>query len=123
MQTGAPNADLNEIQFLSRREFQQMAPSILQLEITRLTKVIERLSEGTDVHNSLVRARFELVQFVLALQRASIDSREATLADHLRVAILNLVALPEGLDAETRTTCRYVLERLDYLEARIALIY
>ena len=123
MRTGTFNADFNEIQFLSRREFQDMAPSILQLEITRLTKLIEHPSVGTDVHNCLVRARFELVQFVLGLQEADIDPREGTLADHLRVAILNLGALPEGLDAETRMTCRYVLERLDFLEARIALIY
>ena len=56
------NDNWNELQFLSWREFEQMAPSILQLEVTRLGKVMQSQIDDTDFHNRLVRARFSLQQ-------------------------------------------------------------
>lgn len=123
MTTKTPNLNWNEIQFLSWKEFQQMAPSILQLEITRIGKVIRSFPDDTDFHNSLVRARFELKQFVSCLKQAKKDSFEETCAPHLRAAIMSMSVQSPPTDLQTRETCGYVLDRLNYINHRISLIY
>ena len=69
------NDNWNELQFLSWTEFKQMAPSILQLEVTRLGKVMHDQIDDTDFHNSLVRARFSLRQFIGGIQHAESTAR------------------------------------------------
>ena len=123
MAAKTPNLSWNEIQFLSWSEFQQMAPSILQLEITRIGKVIRSFPADTDFHNGLVRARFELKQFVACLGQAEKDSFGETCAPHLRKAIMSMSVQPPGLDLQTREKCAYVLDRLNYINHRISLIY
>ena len=117
------NINWNEIQFLSGSEFRQMAPSILQLEITRLGKCIRSCPEGSDFNTGLVRARFELTQFIACLKRAQKDSLQRICVPHLQVAIMNLSIQPTDLDLQTKETCRYVLDRLTYVHHRIRLIY
>lgn len=123
MPSEAPNLGWNELQFLSWSEFRHMAPSIVQLEITRLGGMIGRFSEDPDFHNALVWARFELNQFVAGLRQSEREPPDVALAAHLRVAIINIAAMPEHLDVQTKETCKYVLDRLNYLHARIFLTY
>jgi len=123
MNAGAPKIDWNELQFLSWGEFKQMTPSILGLEVTRLGKVIQSFSEDTEFHNSLVRARYSLEQFIACLSHARKETVEDTCAGHLREAIMHASFQSEGLDEATRNTCRYILDRLNYVYKRIALIY
>ena len=123
MTAKTPNINWNEIQFLSWNEFQQMAPSILQLEITRIGKVILSFPDDTEFHNGLVRARFELRQFVECLGQANKDSFEETCAPHLRAAIMSMSVQTLPIDLQTRETCGYVLDRLNYINHRISLIY
>jgi len=113
----------NELQFLSWGEFRQMAPSILQLEVTRLGKLMEGLVPGTDFHTSLVRARFALRRFIACIEHTEKDNVEARCGEHLRSAIMNISLQPEDLDDESRFTCSYVLDRLNYVLQRIRLIY
>ncbi len=119
----APRIDLNELQYLSWSEFKQTAPAILQLEITRLGKIIQAFPGDTGFHNSLVRARFALKQFIEDLEQAKTDSPPVACAEHLRVAIMNISFQPEGLDAQTKETCRYIFDRLSYVYHRIGHIY
>jgi hypothetical protein len=119
----APRISLNELHYLSWGEFKQTAPAILRLEITRLGKIIQAFPGDTDFHNSLVRARFALKQFIEGLEQAKTDSPSATCTEHLHVAIMNISYQPEGLDAQTKKTCSYIFDRLSYVYHRIAHIY
>ncbi len=123
MQANAPNPNWNEIQFLSWKEFQQMAPSILQLEVTRLGGLIRALQDDTEFHNRLVRARFALKEFIRCVETAQKDTVEQSCAGRLQTAIANISFQPEGLDGDTQETCRYILDRLNYVHHRIPLIY
>lgn len=117
----------NELQFLSWTEFQQMAPSIVQLEITRLGKLIpsslKKADEQTEFHNTIVRARFALQQFVACLATASKDTLDERCAGHLRTAIMTLSFPVKTANASQRDECRYVLNRLNHVYDRIFLIY
>jgi hypothetical protein len=117
------NDNWNEIQFLSWREFEQMAPSILQLEVTRLGKVMQSQIDNTDFHNHLVRARFSLRQFIEAIRKSDGETLDDSCLEHLRKAIMSVSAQPPDLDAKTAATCGYVLTRLNYVYNRIDLIY
>lgn len=117
------NDNWNELQFLSRREFEQMAPSILQLEVTRLGKIMQTQIDRTDFHNSLVRARFSLQQFIEGVRKAKGQPLDDTCLTHLRNAIMSVSVPPPDMDEKTAATCGYVLDRLNYVYNRIGLIY
>jgi hypothetical protein len=113
----------NEIQFLSWKEFRQMAPSILRLEITRLGELIDAAPpDALDVRNALVKARFEVQRFVACLENAEKESVDAC-ASHLQTALLALSFDEQALDPASRQTCAYILDRLTYVLNRIALVY
>jgi hypothetical protein len=120
---GAPSADWNEVQFLSWTECREMAPSILQLEITRLGTLLAAPAGHGEIRNSLVRARFEIQEFVSRLEQTTREMVEAACLPHLQVAIVSLSVLPDDIDEQTRATCGYVLDRLQYVHHRIRLLY
>lgn len=115
----------NELQFLSWSEFKQMAPTIIQLEITRLSRVIEQGRPGADAdfRNGLVRSRFALKQFIRCIERSAKDNVEDACAVYLRTAIMNISIHVDGLDRQTAQVCKYVLNRLNYVDYRIRLVY
>jgi len=113
----------NELEFLSWGEFQQMGPTILQLEITRLGTMIQSVIDDTDFYNRLVRARFALQQFNAALPKAEKTTAEQTCSAHLRTAIVNISFQPDDLDAESKRTCDYILDRLTKINDRMQLLY
>lgn len=113
----------NEIQFLSWLEFNQMAPSILRLEVRRLETLIRAGGHDVAVHNALVKARFEINRFITCLAHADRASLEAACAPHLHAALLALAFDPHALDAAARPTLAYVIDRLTYVLDRIGLIY
>ena len=117
------NDNWNELQFLSWREFEQMAPTILQLEVTRLGNVMQSQIDDTDFHNRLVRARFSLQQFIKGIRKAEGETLDDSCLEHLRSAIMSVSVQPPHLDAKTAETCGYVLDRLNYVYNRIDLIY
>lgn len=113
----------NEIQFLSWTEFRQMAPSILQLEVTRLGTLIDAAGGATDFRNALVKARFEMKQFIACVQQADKETVEATCAPHLQAALLTVSLVNANLDEKTTATLDYVIDRLTYFNDRIPFIY
>lgn len=98
-----------------------MAPSILRLEITRLGGLINATPpEALDVRNALVKARFEVQQFVACLENADPSTTKAC-ASHLQAALLALsFDEPEWIPRQTRA---YIIDRLTYVLDRIALVY
>jgi hypothetical protein len=113
----------NEIQYLSWGEFRQMAPTILQLEITRLETLMPVVQGNIDHYNALIRARFELKQCVARLEAADRASVEAACTPHLGRALLALSFAQDELDAAAAHTLRYIADRIQYIYHRIALIY
>ena len=113
----------NEIQFLSWEEFRQMAPSILQLEVTRLGGLIDAAGSATDFRNALVKARFEVKRFIACMQEAEKETIDAACALHLQTALLNVSLVNTGRDEKTTATLDYIIDRLKYVNDRIAFIY
>ncbi len=111
----------NEIQFLSWQEFRQMAPSILQLEVTRLGTLIDAAGGATDFRNAPVKARFEVKQFIACVHQTEKETVEEACVPHLQAALLT-VSLVNTNEATT-ATLNYVIDRLKYVNDRIALIY
>ena len=112
----------NEIQFLSWEEFRQMTPSILQLEVTRLGTLIDAAG-ATDYRNALVKARYEIKRFIACVRDAEKETVAEGCAPHLQTALLNVSLVNVNLDEKTTATLDYVMDRLKYVNDRIALIY
>lgn len=113
----------NEIEFLSWLEFKQMAPAIVQLEITRIGRMIDLFPLKTDFRNALVKARFDLKKFSDALQ----DLKRPPLPDpctgRLQSAIITLSLEDADANEDLLKALQYILDRLNYVYQRIDLIY
>jgi hypothetical protein len=118
-----PTPDWNELQFVSWDEFRRMAPSILQLEITRMDGLLPALGAHANSYNDVVRARFCVRQFVTCIEGAEKEHLEPDCAAHLHNAILSLSLPPDDLDAQALNTWRYVLGRLSDINRRLPLVY
>ncbi len=114
--------DWNELDFVDWDEFRRMAPSIIGLEIGRLDPLVAASIGDLDLHNPLVRVRFELKSFVATLAEATPETIGSPCAEHLRAALLALPLFPD-IDDATAATLRYIANRLTYVYDRIPLIY
>lgn len=113
----------NELQFVSWTEFQEMVPSIVQLEISRLERVIEEVRDQTELCTALMEARSELQEFSATLQEAEKETLEASCAPHLEAAMLTLSMKADEADGETAETLRYIVDRLNHVHDRMELTY
>ena len=113
----------NELEFISWRQFQQMAPSIIRLEITRLGGLIEAAGLKNDVRNDLVRVRFELRKFIVEVEGCADGRLSKATRERLDAAIVNLPLDQAGEDEEFRTSLAYILDRLRSIQKRIDYIY
>lgn len=107
----------NEIQYVPWSQFRQMVPSILGLEVLRLSRCINRSDPHADSRNELVQARFSLRQFIACVEKASqqeVDSCKPLLHSALLQVLPSAGQQPE-LD--------YVIDRLTYVHDRIPYIY
>lgn len=115
--------DWNELEFISWKEFQQMAPSILQLEITRISKLLQSFPSDTNFYNALVKVRFELKSFVECLEKTTQTQVESNCAAHLQNALICMPVAIQTIDPATRKILDYILDRIKYVNERIKLIY
>lgn len=116
-QLGARPHEWNELDFVGWKEFRRMAPAVISLEISRLDRVLASCEPASDEYNTLVQARFELRAFTRALE----NSDREGLAEKSRH--LNHALLAVSLLAEQSETLQYVVRRLDYVAARLRLVY
>jgi hypothetical protein len=123
MQLSSPERHWNELQFLSWREFTQMAPSIIQLEISRIGSIIDAPATHIDMRNVLVKSRFELRKFQECLQRAELPPLGDSCLAHLRTSILSLSIQDQIPDRKAAATLKYVCDRLISLLRRTDLIF
>lgn len=110
----------NEVDFVPWRSFRRMAPSILNLEVTRLGSLIGRPG-SLEFRNALVKSRYELATFIGILQEEGPPEKLDTV--HLTSAIVNLPLGYPGIDSETARTLAYILDRLQYVHNRIRFVY
>ena len=106
----------NEIQYVPWSQFRQMVPSILSLEVLRLSRCIDRIEPGAETRNELVQARFNLRQFISCVAEASQQSVDDC-TPLLHSALLQV--LPSAGQPELD----YVIDRLTYVHNRIPYIY
>ncbi|HEY5565592.1 MAG TPA: hypothetical protein VIL33_08375 [Rhodothermia bacterium] len=118
--TDGPAQGWNELGFVPWRSFQRMAPSILQLEVTRLGELISAAG-ALDIRNALVKSRYELTAFIAALEKEGSPDKLET--SRLQAAIVNLPLEYPGIDSETGETLAYILNRLQYVHNRIRFVY
>ncbi len=113
--------DWNELEFLSWKEFKQMGPSILQLEATRLEKLMRGAEDDLEAYNTYVKARFELKKFISCLETAKSEKLPESSLTHIRDAISSLSHVrPKSHAPET---VDYILDRLNYIFHRSGLVY
>lgn len=116
-------ADWNELEFVSWREFKQMAPPIAQLEISRLGKVIDASGDDLELRNSLVQARFALLQFVHGVSQAEAAPVPPDCIAQLETARLALNHARPQAPAAAMPTLDYVLDRVRFLQQRCRMVY
>ena len=123
MQLSNPRPHWNELEFLSWKEFKQMAPSIIQLEISRIGEIINARATPIDFRNALVRARFELRRLQECLRQADRPPLKDCCVAHLRTAIIGLSIQNHIQDKNAATTLKYVCDRLNSVLKKIDLIF
>ncbi len=123
MQLSNPKPHWNELEFLSWKEFKQMAPSIIQLEISRIGDIVNAPATDIDLCNVLVKVRFELRKFQECLQQANRPPLKDPCVAHLRTAIICLSIQDQIQDKKTATTVKYVFDRLNSVLKRTDLIF
>ena len=112
---------MNELEYISWKEFKKMAPSIIKLEINRIGKLINTLAPKSDIHNDLIKVRYELNQFIECLDQTISLPLSDSCTGHLCKAILNLST--EDASERISKTIHYILDRLNYVYGRINMIY
>ena len=120
MSSKKSHSDWNELEYISWNEFRKMAPSIIKLEISRIDSLLKEVQSETEIYNSLIKARYELNQFVACLERTKSPPLPASCRNHLSNAILNLSFGDKG---NLSSTNAYILDRLNYVHTRIGMIY
>ena len=111
--------NLNELHFMDRAEFLQMAPAVVRLEISRLTRLVALLDPGSEVHTAAVAARFRLGAFLEEIARAASSAGAVPSADSLEAAIVSLGVSESAADPDTRETLMYVADRLGYIATHV----
>jgi hypothetical protein len=113
----------NELEFLSWHQFHQMAPPIMQLEITRIGDLINRVGSDLEMRNALVKVRHELVQFIAAIEHCTDGRISETMKERLNSAIVNLPLDQVTPKGDIHESLRYILDRLRSIQTRIDYIY
>ncbi len=146
------NEHWNEIQFLSWNEFSRMAPSILKLEVTRMSALVHQAGGNIEFRNALVRSRFALQRFIDCIEQHGIeqhgieqhgivtgaeqcgnnpsgrdhsdrDDFAERCSKHLTEALMSLPPVHRDTDESMAHTLDYIADRLNDVYRRIPLIY
>jgi hypothetical protein len=115
--------DWNELEFTNLNDFKRMAPSIIQLEISRLGKIIGSLEATNSVHNLLVKARYDLTEFqkdVETLNENKVNNRHLS---KLYSALFCIASASKNSGKTIEDKINYVSDRLNDLLNKCKMIY
>ncbi len=113
----------NELEFVPWSQFHRMAPSILRLEISRLGDLIRSAGSDLEMRNALVRVRYELLEFLVAVERCEDGKISESATERLDLAIVHLPLDRATEDAKMHASLKYILDRLRSVKRRINFIY
>jgi len=117
------NKDWNELEFTNINDFKRMAPSIIQLEISRLSKIIDSFEASSSTHNLLVKTRYDLNEF----QKVVETFKEDKIDDHhlakLYSALFSIATAAENSDKTIKIKMDYIIDRLNDLLNKCKMIY
>ena len=100
-----------------------MAPSILQLEVSRIARLLHTVPLDLERHNALVRVRYAMNAFIECVESAEKETVREMCEPLLTQALMNVPEPDDSLDVETTRTIEYIVDRLTYVIHRIPLIY
>jgi len=113
----------NELEFVSWRQFRQMAPPIMRLEVTRIGELIGRAGSNHEMRNALVKVRYELLEFVVAVEHCTDGRISGRARERLDAAIVNVPLDQADSGGDMHASLAYVLDRLHSIQKRIDFIY
>ena len=100
-----------------------MAPSILQLEVTRLGRMMRDYDLELEVHNAFVKGRYELKKFVQILPELADKDIAQESIEPLGNAIMAVSFEHESIKGDVAEIQAYILDRLNDVYNRIKLVY
>ncbi len=113
----------NELHFINREEFANMAPTVLQLEVSRLTRLLPSFELGSDAYNSVIAARKGVAHLQTLIQEEMDETRVKECALELESAILCLSVSDRKTDPNSRRVLVYVADRLVYILGQLKHLY
>jgi len=115
--------DWNELEFTNWNDFRRMAPAIIQLEISRLGKIISSLKATNNTHNLLVKARFDLTQFQNHIKESDEGKIIESQMEKLYSALMCVSRAYEDSDENLKSKITYINDRLTDLINKSQMLY
>jgi len=100
-----------------------MAPSVLQLEVSRLTRLLPSFELGSDAYNSVIAARKSVAYLQSYIQEEMDEARVKECSLELESAILCLSVSDRKTDPNSRRVLVYVADRLVYILGQLKHLY
>ncbi len=122
LEIDAETGGWNELQFVSRSEFERMAPPVVQLEISRLSALMASSISDSEMYNTLVRLRYNLTTFI-EMVTSSNDLKSEEMKSILSEVLLLIGGTLEMCPNAMQDDLKYVADRVEYIYNRISFIY
>ena len=113
----------NELHFVNKAEFATMVPTVLQLEVSRLTKLMPGFEIGSDAYNSVVAARQKVESLQFLIQEEMSPEDVESCAANLESSILCVSAADSGANTDSSRVLVYVADRLVYILGQLRHLY
>ena len=114
--------DWNELEFTNIADFKRMAPSIIQLEISRIGKIIDSRNSMDLAYNLLIKARFDLKEFRNDLETVIKNKMNENNLFKLYSALFHIAGAAEN-DPEIKSKTDYIIDRLNDLIYKCKMLY
>jgi len=113
----------NELHFVNKAEFATMAPTVLQLEVSRLSKLLPTFEVGSHGYNSVIAARRRVESLQFDIKEQMDASEVASCAADLESSIMCVSAADSEADVESSRVLVYVADRLVYILGQLHHLY
>lgn len=115
--------DWNELEFTNIADFKRMAPAIIQLEISRISKITDSLEAPEQVHNSLVKARYKLLNFKETFNNIKFEKINQDSMKELFSALYIISSAADFSNGELKSKIIYIIDRLNDFINKCHMLY